>query len=102
AGEVLEERILLASNESGRAARYTLSVARAVDLTASTPAPTPGHRPQPAGPKPPAAPPTGSGQKPPPPRPPPPRPPTGPRPPTPPPATPPPPPKPPAGDDFDP
>jgi hypothetical protein len=41
AKEVLEERRLLASNESGRAARYTLSVARAVDLTAGSAAPPP-------------------------------------------------------------
>jgi hypothetical protein len=35
--EILAERKLKASNESGRAARYTLGVARAVDLTASAP-----------------------------------------------------------------
>lgn len=49
AEEVLEERRMLASNESGRAARYTLSVARAVDLTAGSappPAPPPAEPPK--------------------------------------------------------
>ena len=41
AEEILNERRLKASNESGRAARYTLGVARAVDLTASAPPPPP-------------------------------------------------------------
>lgn len=100
AEHVLADRKLLASNQSGRAARYTLSVARAVDLTAGSTAPPPASpappdkkvppwaRKPPAGggPKPPAGggpakPPTGGGPAKPPP---------------------PPPPKKPKGDDFDP
>lgn len=51
AAEVLEERRLLASNESGRAARYTLSVARAVDLTAGSAPPPPAPPPAEPDPK---------------------------------------------------
>jgi hypothetical protein len=48
AEEVLKERRLQASNESGRAARYTLSVAQAVDLTAGSSSPAAPPPPPPA------------------------------------------------------
>jgi len=53
AKEILAERRLKAENESGRAARYTLGVARAVDLTAAAPPPPPAPPPAETSKKPP-------------------------------------------------